>query len=125
MRLWGLLAAGIATVLLLLAMSPSDGRMRDTGGPGIVSLELSGGQEQADEILAEWGDEGRDAARESLWIDFGFLLAYGTFLTLALRWARVVALERGRTRLARIGIVAVWLGAVAAACDAIENVFLL
>jgi hypothetical protein len=125
MRIWGLLAAGIATVLLLLAMSPSDKRMRDTGGPGIVPFELSGGQERADEILAEWGGDGQDAARESLWIDFGFLLAYGTFLTLALRWARDVALGRGRSRLARIGTLAVWLGALAAACDAIENVFLL
>jgi len=35
--------------------------------------------------MAEWGEDGKEAARESLWIDFGFLIAYGTFVTLALR----------------------------------------
>jgi hypothetical protein len=70
-RRWGLLGAGIATLLLLLAMAPADGRMKDTGGPGIVPFELTGGQDRADEIMAEWGEDGQDAARESLWIDFG------------------------------------------------------
>jgi len=93
-----LIASGIATVLLLLAMAPADSRMTDTGGPGIVPFELTGGQDRADEILAEWGEEGQDAARESLWIDFGFLLAYGTFLTLALRAVRDLAGGRGWSR---------------------------
>jgi hypothetical protein len=48
----------------------------------MVPFELSGGQGRADEILAEWGEAGRDAAREQLWIDYGFMLAYGTFLGL-------------------------------------------
>lgn len=51
---------------------------------GVVPFELSGDQDRVGEILAEWGEDGRDAARESLRIDFGFMLAYGTFLTLAL-----------------------------------------
>jgi len=122
---WGLIGSGIATILLLLAMSPADERMQDTGGPGIVPFELSGGQDRADEILAEWGEDGQDAARESLWIDFGFLLAYGTFLTLALAWSRDTIARRDFPRLSRAGPVAVWLGAGAAACDAVENTFLL
>jgi len=122
---WGLLASGVATIALLLAMAPADERMQEGGGPGIVPFELSGGQDRADDILAEWGEEGRDAARESLWIDFGFLLAYGTFLTLALAWARETIARRDFPRLAQAGPVAVWLGAGAAACDAVENAFLL
>jgi hypothetical protein len=121
----GLIASGIATVLLLLAMSPADQRMKDTGGPGIVPFELTGGQERADEILAEWGDKGQDAARESLWIDFGFLLAYGTFLTLALAATRDQAARRGWRRLAAIGPVVVYLGALVALFDALENACLL
>ena len=121
----GLIAAGVATVVLLLAMSPSDGRMQDAGGPGIVPFELAGGEGRAEEILAEWGDEGRDAARESLWIDFGFLLAYGTFLTLALAATRDLARSRRWRRLAAIGGVVVSFGAVGAAFDALENVCLL
>jgi hypothetical protein len=121
----GLIAAGIATLVLLLAMSPADQRMRDSGGPGIVPFELTGGQGRADEILAEWGEDGQDAARESLWIDFGFLLAYGTFLTLSLAAVRDLAEARGWRRLARVGVVAVFFGALAAVFDALENVCLL
>jgi hypothetical protein len=121
----GLIASGIATLILLLAMSPADGRMKDTGGPGIVPFELTGGQDRADEILAEWGSDGRDAARESLWIDFGFLLAYGTFLSLALAATRDLARERGWRRLLTIGGIVVSFGALVAGFDALENVCLL
>lgn len=121
----GLIASGIATVVLLLAMSPADERMQDTGGPGIIPFELTGGQDRADEILAEWGEEGQDAARESLWIDFGFLLAYGTFLTLALAGVRDLARERSWRRLAALGGVVVSFGALCAAFDALENICLL
>jgi hypothetical protein len=121
----GLIAAGVAALLFLAAMSPSDSRMKDTGGPGIVPFELTGGQDRADEILAEWGEKGQDAARESLWIDFGFLLAYGTFLTLALAAVRDLAIERGWRRLATIGGLALCFGALAAGFDALENVCLL
>lgn len=121
----GLLAAGIATVLLLLAMSPAAERMRDAGGPDIVTFELAGSQEGAEEILAEWGEEGRDAARESLWIDFGFLIAYGTFLTLLVAAARDLAASRGRRRLAALGGAVLFFGAFAAGFDALENACLL
>ena len=117
--------AGIATVALLLAMSPADERMKDTGGPGIVPFELTGRQDRADEILAEWGEDGQDAARESLWIDFGFLLAYGTFLTLALAAIRDLARDRGWRRLAAIGALVVSFGALGAGFDALENICLL
>lgn len=120
-----MIASGIAALLLLLAMSPADQRMRDTGGPGIVPFELTGGQDRADEILSEWGEEGTDAARESLWIDFGFLLAYGTFLTLALGAVRDLARKRGWRRLAAAGAAFVWFGALGAGFDALENICLL
>jgi hypothetical protein len=121
----GLIAAGIAAVVLLLAMSPAEERMKDSGAPGMVPFELTGGQAGADEILAEWGEDGQDAARESLWIDFAFLLAYGTFLTLAVAAIRDLAGERGWRRLGRAGRVAVYFGALAVAFDAFENVCLL
>jgi hypothetical protein len=121
----GLIASGIAALALLLAMSPAEQRMQDTGGPGIVPFELAGGQDRADEILSEWGEDGQDAARESLWIDFGFLLAYGTFLTLALAAVRDLARERTWRRLASIGGVVVSFGALGAAFDALENISLL
>jgi hypothetical protein len=106
-------------------MSPAEERMKDTGGPGVVPFELTGGQDRADEILSEWGKEGQDAARESLWIDFGFLLAYGTFLTLALAAVCDLARDRGWRRLAAISGVVISFGALCAAFDALENVCLL
>jgi hypothetical protein len=112
-------------VVLLLAMSPAESRMKDTGGPGMVPFELTGGQDRADEILAEWGEDGQNAARESLRIDFGFLFAYGTFLTLALAAVRDIAVKRSWPRLAAIGGVVVWFGALGASFDALENACLL
>lgn len=120
----GLIATGIATVLLLLAMSPAEERMQDNG-PGMVPFELTGGQDRADEILAEWGEEGQDAAREQLWIDYAFLLVYGAFLTLAAAATRDLARERGWRRLASIGGVAIYFGALCAGFDALENTCLL
>ena len=99
--------------------------MKDTGGPGMVPFEVTGGQDRADEILSQWGEDGQDAARESLWIDFGFLLAYGTFLSFAVAAVRNLARARGWHRLAAIGAVAVSFGALGAAFDALEDVCLL
>jgi hypothetical protein len=124
-RRWGLVISAVVALALLAAMRPAEQRMQDTGGPGIVTFELTGGQDRADEILAEWGEKGRDAARESLWIDFGFLAAYGALLTLALAATRDLARERGWRRLTAIGLVVVWFGALAAAFDLLENVCLL
>jgi len=124
MRRWGLIASGIATVFLLWAMSPMEDRMQ-ANGPGMVTFELSGGQERADEILAEWGEDGRDAAREQLWIDYGFMLAYGIFLGLAGAAIRDLCRRRSLQRLARIGNAAIWFGPLAAGFDALENACLL
>ena len=120
----GLIVSGIAIVALLLAMAPAEDRMRENG-EGVVAFELAGSQERADEILDEWGDDGRDAAREQLLIDFAFMLAYGTFLVLAVAAVRDRLGARGWRRLAAIGAVVVPFGAVAAACDAVENACLL
>lgn len=116
--------AGIATLLLLWAMSPMEDRMQ-ANGPGMVPFELSGGEGRANEILAEWGQDGRDAAQEQLWIDYGLMLAYGTFLGLAGAAVRDLCRRRGLRRLARAGGIAIWFGPLAAGFDALENACLL
>lgn len=123
-RRTGLIVSGMAFVALLLLSAPAEEQMRETG-PGIVPFELAGSQERADEILAEWGDAGQDAAREQLLIDFAFLIAYGTFLTLAVAAVRDRLGRRGWPRLTAVGAVVVPFGAVAAAFDAVENACLL
>src|SRR5690349_24136598 len=76
-----LILLAVAVVALLVAMKPAEDRMTENG-PGIVSFELAGSADRSQEIQDEWGEDGRDAARQQLWIDYGFMLAYGAFLVL-------------------------------------------
>jgi hypothetical protein len=114
----------VAIVALLAAMNPAEQRMTDHG-PGMVPFELAGSADRSQEIQEEWGEDGRDAARQQLWIDYGFMLAYGAFLVLAAAATRDLARSRGWLRLVAVGALAVPAGGIAAGCDAIENACLL
>lgn len=120
--LWLLGAATLVVGAVLLAV---DQRLWDEGGPGIVGFELAGSEARAQDILAEWGAAGQDAARLSLWLDYGYLLAYGAFLALCSASLRATAQRRGWRRSASAGSVAIVLAIAGAVCDAVENVFLL
>jgi hypothetical protein len=120
-----LIASAIASLAIGAVLLVLDTRMMDAGGPGIVGFEVAGSEDRAAEILADWGDEGADAARASLWIDFAYLIAYGTFLVLAAWTTRDLARARGWTRMAALGTAVIPLAAAAAAFDAIEDVGLL
>jgi hypothetical protein len=120
-----LILLAIAIVAISVILAALDARMRDSGGPGIVGFEFAGSEERAAEILDDWGEEGQDAARASLWIDFAYILAYGAFLTLAAIATRELALRRGWRRLAAAGLAAIPSAAAAASFDAIEDVGLL
>jgi hypothetical protein len=99
--------------------------MTDEGNPSIVEFEFAWDEERAAEIRADWGDEGQDAARLSLWVDFVYLLSYGAFLVVASAATRDLASRRGWRRMAAFGALAVPFSAVGAAFDAVEDVFLL
>jgi MFS family permease len=120
-----LIASGVASLAIAVVLVVLDARMMDSGGPGIVGFEFAGSQERAEEILAEWGDRGTEAAKASLWIDFAYILAYGTFLVLAALATRDLADRRGWRRMAALGVAVVPFAAAAAAFDAIEDVGLL
>jgi len=124
-RRQGLWVLGIAAVVLFVVLGLLDLRMQDTGGPGIVGLELAGSTDRATQILGEWGQTGRDAAQLSLWIDFLFLIAYGAFLSLAILAVRDAARRNGWDSYARYGAAIAVLPIVAAVCDALEDVGLL
>jgi hypothetical protein len=124
-RRTALIALGIVTLALgafLLAIDPGN---EAEGNPTIVDFEFAWDEQGAAEILDEWGEEGEDAARLSLWVDFAYLLAYGAFLTLASIATREFAAASGMRRLAAVGAVAVPAGAAAAVFDAIEDIWLL
>jgi hypothetical protein len=120
-----LIASGAASIAIGIVLVVLDGRMMDAGGPGIIGFELAGSEERAAEILGDWGDDGTDAARASLWIDFAYIVAYATFLVLATWATRDLALARGWRRTMAFGTVVLPLAAIAGAFDAIEDVGLL
>lgn len=95
-----------------------DGKLKDTGGPGIVPFEVEFTSDNARETLAKWGESGRDDAKLSLWLDYGFLVSYAAFFALA-----VLALTEslGWRRWAFLATFPL-IGAVS---DAIENANLL
>jgi hypothetical protein len=120
-----LVLLGIATAVFYIPLVIIDQRLKDTGGPSIVEFEFVGSLERAEEMLAEWGAEGRDDARWSLWIDFGFMAAYGALLAVAALAIRDFARERGLRRLAAAGVAAPFVAVAAALFDAAENTALL
>jgi hypothetical protein len=120
--LWTL---GIVMVVLLGVLGVIDGRLHDTGGPGIVTFEVAGSEERANEIKDDWGTSGRDDARLSLWLDYPYLLAYGAFWALAVAATRDFARRRGWSRFAAPGAVIVGFPIGAALLDALENANLL
>ena len=117
-----LIAFGIATVAFDIALTVIDQRLTATGGPSILGLEFAGSKAGAAQIMAEWGDHGRNLARASLWIDFGFMLSYGTFFTLAAAATRDFAQASDRHALARAGVIAPYCAAGAALFDVAENI---
>jgi hypothetical protein len=120
-----LIASAAASVVIFAVLAVLDARMMDAGGPGIVGFEVAGSQARAAEILAEWGGNGIDAAKASLWVDYAYIAAYGTFLVLACSATRDLAVERGWARMAAWGVAAIPFAAAGAAFDAIEDVGLL
>lgn len=120
-----LIAFGIAMVAFNVALSAIDLRLTATGGPSIVGFEFAGSARRAAQIMFEWGDHGRDLARLSLWLDFGFMLSYGSFFALAALATRDFARANGLRRLAAAGTLAPSAAVAAAVFDAGENVFLL
>ena len=127
-------ASGLLAGLLFVALAVIDGRISAEGGPGIVGLEVAGTAERSAEILADWGESGRSAARVSLWLDFPFMLAYAVFLgaactTMGRRLRRRSAAGGSIGRLAgHLAGPGAWLGwafILAALLDLIENIALL
>lgn len=102
----------VAYTVVMLAL---DRRIRATGGPGIIPFELAGNASRAEAIMNQWGDEGRRAARLSLWLDFGYMTSYGILTALL-----VDRIRRRRGHSAALPVLAV----VAVTGDAVEGISL-
>lgn len=100
-------------------------RSLPAGTPGTIEFEFVRTGARAARFLSEWGPDGRDTVRLGLLVDYGFMLSYGAFFTLAGLATRDFAREGGLRRLAAAGRVVPWFAAAAALFDASENAFLL
>jgi hypothetical protein len=100
-------------------------RSLPAGTPGIIEFEFVRSSGRAARFLSEWGPDGRDTVRASLLVDYGFMVAYGSFFTLTGLATRDFARDRGLRRLAGAGRVVPWFAAAAALFDATENALLL
>jgi hypothetical protein len=119
-----LIVLGILMVAFWIVLGLIERSLPD-GTPGILEYEFVGDRARAARFLSEWGSDGRDAARLSLWVDFGFMVTYGAFFTLAALATRDFARERGLRALAAAGLVAPFCAANAPIFDAGENIGLL
>jgi hypothetical protein len=113
------------TLVLFAVLARLDQKMNHEGGHGIVAFELAGSEGKAADIRSDWGREGRDAARASLWIDYLYLVAYGALGALAALAVRDAARRRGWVRTAALGRFAAGAAAGAALFDALEDAGLL
>ena len=116
---------GVASVVIFAVLAALDAKMVDEGGWGIIDFELAGSREDARRMVEDWGADGRDAARLSLWLDYIYMATYAAFGTLAVAAVRDMSRTREWARFARFGAVAVAFPVAGALCDAVENAGLL
>ena len=112
-------------VALWVVLAVIEQQLKDTGGPGILEFEVAGSLKDANQMLAEWGDHGRDLATLSLWVDFAFMASYGSFFALAAFATRDHARARGLRKLSGAGAFAPYFAIAAALFDLAENIALL
>ena len=123
-RGWIVLGLLVATLAVGALALPALGDMSDEG-VGIIEFELARTAEEASNLYGQLGEGGRDAARESLYLDYPYLILYALFYAAAVLVVAARAAERGMVRLAAWGRPLAWGAVAAAACDAIENLALL
>ncbi len=114
------------TLILFVTLGYLDAPLKTTAAPnGIVSFELAGNFESAQNILASWNEHAKSYALKSLVIDYVFLISYSLFFAfLIFKTSRSFSFKEKFTW-AKIGVGLGWLQFVAAASDALENYFLL
>jgi len=117
---WIIRLAAVASLAFMIGFQFHD---RPLQPHTIISYEFAWNATRATQMFAEWGAAGNVAARESLWIDFGFMPAYALFVAgLTLHQARQI---NPHPRLQTIGLSLALVPGAAVVCDVIENLCLL
>ena len=115
----------IFSAVLLIAMHTFDRPLRTPDAPrGIVSFELAKNYEQSRQILNSWDAKAKIRAALSLGLDYLFLIVYAVFIALACIQV-ASGLQTQNHFLAGIGPIFARAQFLAAALDALENLFLI
>ena len=118
-------ALALLAIALTLLMNALGAPLRTAAAPlGIISYEFAGTIPAASDILSSWGPRGQALAGLSLGLDFLYIVAYASTISLgcvlvAQRW-----LDRSRW-MAVFGVALSWAVLVAGLLDVIENVALI
>lgn len=87
----------------------------------ILDLEFAWTPERLNAMTTAWGPAGDAAARQSLWVDYGFMPAYALLFAGPILLIARAASGRWQTA----GLALLWAPFAAWACDVVENVLLL
>lgn len=113
-----------ATIALMVILNMVGAPLNTPQAPfGIISYELAGSPSQAQEILESWPAEAKLRAAFSLGLDYLFMLAYASAISLACVWAADALRHRGWP-FAGLGGPLAWGQWIAALLDALENLAL-
>jgi hypothetical protein len=96
--------------------------MRPFTPPNIVAFELAGNATTAQDIISTWSPEQIDKVKTSIYLDFGFILAYCFAFLFA---CRAAANYSGVQFFIKTSKQLVWIIWLAGLCDAIENTAML
>lgn len=112
-----LIALAVITVSFMLALLL-------IGPPKIVNLEFAGTPAVANKVIAGFGAK-VTRLKPQLYVDFGFMAAYSTFLAAACFIGADACRANQWPMLATVGLAIAWLQWVAGGLDAVENISLL
>jgi hypothetical protein len=118
---WPLLGLNI---LLMIVFSVTGAPLTTEAAPyGVVSFELAGTVEKADEILSSWDAAAQQRATFGLGLDFLFMVAYASTIAFGCGMAAQVLRGSGWP-LAQWGNRLAWGAILAALLDVVENLSL-
>ena len=111
---------GVLTLILMFTLNSINSQLSNKTAPmGIVSFELAGTLENSQNIMAGWGEDGKTYAALSLGLDYLFLVAYASFLSLGCLLVTNKLTNTGK--LIITGILLSWSQFLAGFLDGIEN----
>ncbi|UCG03269.1 MAG: hypothetical protein JSW11_04610 [Candidatus Heimdallarchaeota archaeon] len=114
--------AAIASVIIFLLMRPVEAALKAASPYGVMELEFAWTMEQIEQIFGTWTEELITQELTVTYIDYGFLLAYSTFLA-GITLLIVRKLLSGQIQL--VGLYMTIVPFIAALFDAIENLNLI